>query len=666
MSPGIESKGGVAPAGLIRALAAPHLRRSGPATAAPRTPVPRTASLRTVIGLAFALILLASGGALVWLDQRATLHLLQDQIDGQFDVLVKGAATQIEDQFDSADAALNTLALSPPSGDPDRVGAVLARVLGSVAVSSPAVLSIVTADAAGRYVMVQRSLHGAVRANKPPRPVYDVRIGEPGEGGSVERVIGLGADFGEVSRSAPAPVDFDARRRPWYTLAVDAPAAVTTPPYLFRGGTGRYGFSISRRIEGNPGRVFSLDVRLDSLSLNLKRGLVFPGQHVAVFSPDGSILGDSAGRPADRAAIARGLRGAAEPGSPDLDLDRALYGAYRTDPSAHDQAVTVGGRTVYANIAPVTVNGTSLVIASSVPADVFDGPANRLLLWSLGVQAAVMAAGFVLVDLAARSIARPIGLLAADVEAIIQFRFSARSPPASRIREIRRLLGAVDTLDLTLRAFSTYLPERFVRAIVDRGEAPALGGQRRPVVVMFSDVQGFSGIAETMSPDELIPQLSRYFAEISAEVLASGGILDKFIGDSVMAFWPLDASDPGCAARACSAVLAACRRVDALNAVFAAEGRPAFHTRFGLHSGDAMVGSVGTAERMNYTALGHTVNVASRIEQLNKRYSTRVLVSAALRDVAGPGFRFRHIDDAEVRGTQDRVDVYELTAAEAA
>ena len=228
----------------------------------------------------------------------------------------------------------------------------------------------------------------------------------------------------------------------------------------------------------------------------------------------------------------------------------------------------------------------------------------------------------------------------------------------------RRLLSAVDTLELTLRAFSKYMPLRFVQSIVDRGTAPQLGGRRQPVIVMFSDIEGFTSIAETLTPDELMPQLSRYFSEISEEILASGGTIDKFIGDSVMAFWPMPDDETKRVTLVCAAVLRASNRVAAVNATFREEGRPAMPTRFGLHAGEAMVGSVGTPDRMNYTALGHTVNVASRIEQLNKTYGTRLLVSAAIHDRALQDVRFRYVDATTVRGTHEPLNVYELLPAE--
>ncbi len=628
-----------------------------------------TFRLRAVIGLAFTLILLLSAGSLVWLDHQGSLRLLQKQVDEQFDILVSGVTSRVALQFDSAGAVLDTLSMNPPPmGDPQAVGAVLVRVLASLATTSPAALSIITGSSDGRYVLVQR-----LQPSMRPRPqtpssgadpaTYSIRTGEISKGRASESETRLDAGFSVLSQALPVEVDYDARDRPWYTLAVPTPDAVTTPPYRFR-DSGRYGITMSRRTVADPARVFGIDIRLDSLSESLRRGLVFEREHVVIFAPDGALVGDSGGLKLDGKLGDNAPDGGAGHERFALRLDTALYAAYRDGSDHRDVTLDVDGEAIYANIATFKVNGASLVVASAVPAAVFEDPATRLLLWSLLIQAGIIAISFVLVSLASLSISRPIQVLASDVENIIEFRFPDRLRRQSRIREIQRLLAAVDTLELTLRAFSKYMPLRFVQTIVDRGIAPELGGRRQPVIVMFSDVEGFTSIAETLAPDELMPQLSRYFSEISDEILASGGTIDKFIGDSVMAFWPLPDERPEQVTLVCSAVLRASDRVDAINAIFRDEGRPALPTRFGLHAGEAMIGSVGTPNRMNYTALGHTVNVASRIEQLNKTYGTRLLVSAAIRDRASPEVRLRYVDAATVRGTHEPLEVYELLPTE--
>jgi adenylate cyclase len=187
-----------------------------------------------------------------------------------------------------------------------------------------------------------------------------------------------------------------------------------------------------------------------------------------------------------------------------------------------------------------------------------------------------------------------------------------------------------------------------------------LGGSRRELTILFSDVVNFTGITESAEPAQVMLYTSRYFSAVSEAVMASKGTIDKFIGDGVMAFWNAPAEDPDHALNACAGALAFLRANDRLNAEFEREGWPAYRTRIGLHTGDAVVGNIGSEDRMNYTALGAAVNLAARLEGLNKNYGTSILVSAALRERASPGFVFRRVDRISPKGFAEAFDIYEL------
>jgi adenylate cyclase len=153
---------------------------------------------------------------------------------------------------------------------------------------------------------------------------------------------------------------------------------------------------------------------------------------------------------------------------------------------------------------------------------------------------------------------------------------------------------------------------------------------------------------------------SRYFAAMSREIMSHSGTVDKFIGDAIMAMWNAPADDPDHAVNACAAALAFQRAHVQLNAGFEREGWPAYQSRIGLHSGEAVVGNIGSEDRMNYTALGATVNLAARLEGLNKNYGTSILVSAALKQRAGSRFLFRSVDRISPKGFAEAFEIYEL------
>jgi adenylate cyclase len=170
----------------------------------------------------------------------------------------------------------------------------------------------------------------------------------------------------------------------------------------------------------------------------------------------------------------------------------------------------------------------------------------------------------------------------------------------------------------------------------------------------------FTSITEKADPAMVMQYTSRYFAVVSAEIMRHSGTVDKFIGDAVMAIWNAPADDPNHVAHACAAALAFQRANELLNEDFKNEGWASYRTRIGLHTGDAVVGNIGSEDRMNYTALGATVNLAARLEGLNKTYGTSILVSAAVRDRAGQGFAFRSVDRISPKGFAEAFEIYEL------
>ena len=248
----------------------------------------------------------------------------------------------------------------------------------------------------------------------------------------------------------------------------------------------------------------------------------------------------------------------------------------------------------------------------------------------------------------------------------MKFEFGHPRRRESRVMEVRELSRAIDTLELALSNFMRYVPNALVRGIIGRKFSSELGGIRQPITVLFTDVFGFTTMAESLGPEEVMAKTSRYFSEIGTELIRSGATIDKYIGDSVMAFWNAPERRDDHAALACLGALRASRRLDALNAEFLAEGGAAMRTRFGIHTGEAVVGNVGSVDRINYTALGHTVNMASRFEKMNKRYGTTILVSEDVRAAAGEDFVFRFVDRAVPDGAHSAIALYELIGAQIA
>ncbi|HEY5952262.1 MAG TPA: adenylate/guanylate cyclase domain-containing protein [Kofleriaceae bacterium] len=212
-----------------------------------------------------------------------------------------------------------------------------------------------------------------------------------------------------------------------------------------------------------------------------------------------------------------------------------------------------------------------------------------------------------------------------------------------------------------LRAvFSQYVSRTVVDRILADPSRAKLGGERKELTVLFSDIRGFSAFAEGMGPEALASFLGEYLTPMTELVLDSGGTLDKYIGDAVMAIWAAPIDVPDHAARACEVALRMQEALVGLNKKWQAEGKPHVAIGIGINTGAMSVGNMGTQARFDYTVLGDQVNLGARLEALTKEYGVDILVGAPTAQAAGAGFVFREIDVVRVKGRAGAAPVYEL------
>jgi adenylate cyclase len=254
---------------------------------------------------------------------------------------------------------------------------------------------------------------------------------------------------------------------------------------------------------------------------------------------------------------------------------------------------------------------------------------------------------------------RGLRLLGARTARMRRFDFEAERS-RSRLREIDELLESVERAKTVARAMGKYIPLSLVRSLYEKNRDPELGGEPRDVTLLFSDIQGFTSLAERLEPDELALRLGHYLEVMTRTLERHGATIDKYIGDAVMAFWNAPEPLEDHAERACRAVLACQRALAELYASPAWGGDPPLVTRFGLHRDRVLVGHFGAPTRLSYTALGDGVNLAARLENECKRLGVTALASASVARSAGSTFVFRPIARVTVRGKTEPVDVYEL------
>jgi class 3 adenylate cyclase/CHASE2 domain-containing sensor protein len=211
-------------------------------------------------------------------------------------------------------------------------------------------------------------------------------------------------------------------------------------------------------------------------------------------------------------------------------------------------------------------------------------------------------------------------------------------------------------------AFSHYLSPRIVERLARERSALSLGGERRDVTVMFADLSGFTWLSGQLEPEALTSLTNRYLEYIVDQVEATGGYVDKFIGDAVMAIWGAPLTDARHALNGVGAALAAATRVREEARQAAARGDRRYFVKIGINSGPAIVGNVGSKRRFNYTAVGETVNIASRLEALPGIYGCQVVLGPATADLVHEAFLLRELDEVLVRGRETTLRIYQPIA----
>src|SRR5581483_11905163 len=300
--------------------------------------------------------------------------------------------------------------------------------------------------------------------------------------------------------------------------------------------------------------------------------------------------------------------------------------------------------------------GWSLVTV--IPEAEFLGPVEttlRRLIVGLGVGALLAA---LLSAMLARSvIAAPLARVVGEIRHVENFALEEVRRHPSRLAEISSLSGAIAEMAAGLASFRKFIPADLVRLLLRQGIEARPGGSMQELTVMFIDVAGFTGLSERMG-DRVVPLLSRYLDVASEVIVATGGTIDKFIGDAVMAFWGAPTTQADHALLCCRTALA-CRRVIDAAGVNDDFGHP-LQIRIGINSGRMLVGNIGSELRLNYTVIGDAVNVASRLEGANKQYGTQILIGTETKRLIGDALVTRELDSIAVYGRTEGLAVHEL------
>ena len=462
------------------------------------------------------------------------------------------------------------------------------------------------------------------------------------------------------------PSTYSVLKQRWYSKAVSAQQTVWTQTSEFPDRK-QPGINISGQLNlfGKFVGVIDVTVELGRLSSFLADQRVGSTGTVAIVDAAGNVIAsqDPAERKAETAGMMRTLDGLDAATSPLLAVVRQalsqnmlkLSEVRMIQPLAPVRAAD--GALYYVSLSPANFRDWSVV--TIIPEKDFLGNIDRnteRLLYGVAAFTLLMIVASIL--LADRLIGRPLIRIAGQLGNIESFHLDRIARVPSALRELDDLSGAIMQMARGLTSFQKYLPTELVRTLVSRGIEAKPGGEQQTLTVLFSDLAGFTTLSERLGP-EIVPVLTAYLSAVSRAIVEEKGTIDKFIGDAVMAFWGAPLPDERHAEAACRAALA-CRR-----AMAALPGLPAgepLRLRIGINTGPMLVGNVGSEERLNYTVIGDSVNLASRLESLNKNFGTDIIMGEATRLAAGDAILVREVDQVAVYGRMESTAVFELIA----
>jgi len=616
-----------------------------------RRSVPFSVTLLTLM----ALIVFPLATALLWLGWRAVDQLETRSVGQRMASLETAVEGFLASGLRVVAAVGTTLAESPgfapgagPGADEERLRQFV-PLLGRY----PAMAAVFVGYEDGHFLYAGRpetfSVDQRLEFDAPDGPSIILRM-VSGEGASRRETWWFEMPDGSKSPPRSRPLGYDPRTRPWYIDALRTKAPVLTEPYPFAQANV---IGVSAGVPLRQGGVIGFDFTLSTLSSLIGDYRITPNSIIMLASDTGTVFMESEacklehsqclpGEDAVRAAMRRAVAQFGKSGQR-IERDLELGGRdYRL--LVHNMAPNLGRRYQIAAAVPIV----------ELSAD------SQTLLERAALAAAVavgLAAGGAL--LAALLLSRSLARIVGKTERIRNLDFSDRVPVVSRITEIARLSASIERMREGLEVFGRYVSKNLVHQIMRSPETAGVGGTRREITVMFTDIEGFSLLSETMEPELLTDRLSRYFDALGGAISANRGMIDKYIGDSIMAFWNAPEPDPDHIANACRAALQAAAAGNQLSEKWRSRGRPGFRTRFGLHTGPAVVGNVGARERINYTLVGAVANQASRLEGLNKVYGTEILASGEVAGATADRFVWRPIDRIVAAGTTERHEIHE-------
>ncbi len=634
----------------------------------PETSEPaRAAPLRAVVTVAMVgLIVLATGAVAL-----TTYLSSRDSVDGLWRALATNvgdhAARETRRFLDPAQPFTQMTAAAMRGGrlDPSDDEAVLAWMQMALE-ANPSFTWASFGRADGAYLAVYRFPVEGKPGQEGVRRTWRTLV-EPGEASgdpkapmAMTRLVDHVRDDDGSWRPLPEERRrYDPRRRPWYrnALAAGDAGGAWSDPYIFL-SRHQPGVAWSSAVRGGSGAlvgVLAAEFEASPLSHFVASLSVGRSGRVYVLTNEGEVVAHPQGETVRRAGDQVVVHHADE--HPDPMLRAAWRALGERGGDARWQPLVVGPYLAMAH----PLQGVPWQSLTVVPADDFYGELTAQAQRSLLIALVVALLAVVVATALSRNLIRAVHRVSEQMLRLARFDLdSDESAERSKIRELAQMGRAADHLRQGLRSFSRYVPYQLVRQLLAGGREARLGGEIAELTVLFSDIAGFTPVVERTPPDVVVEALGEYLQKMNEAIGATNGTVCQYLGDAIMAFWGAPDPQVDHALRACRSALAMSAAARELVARAEHSGRPALPTRFGLNTGEVMVGNIGAPERFNYAIVGDSVNAAARLEGLNKVYGTSILVGERTAALVGEALVLRQLDWVRMKGKARAMAVYEL------
>ncbi|QWD90107.1 adenylate/guanylate cyclase domain-containing protein [Polynucleobacter sp. MWH-Braz-FAM2G] len=624
-------------------------------------------SLNLHISSLFLLLIFIVGGTISLISHLALEEILRKGAQEKSNRLAQQMVSNFRGLIDPSEVGVRLLANSSIA-EANTLSARLSRagLFKEIITNYSAVAAVYVGYTNGDFFLLRpiRSENDRNKYNAPAETTFMIQSIEHVGAALQGSYIFLDSSLRElkVDPQAEYPKKYFPRQRPWFQEAVKTSNVITTPPYLFFANR-RAGITIAKQAV-NHQAVVAIDIELDALGKNLSEQKPTPNAEMAIVDDQGFVIASSGTLSLVDESGSSGsqiqLKRLNQFNSPIFD---ALYQitSNKSDLPQFIKLGDVGGNSWDINFYPFSAGGDGrLMFISAVPE-------NELLADAIALKHRLILVGLVLLLLVipislllSRAISRPIRLLAKEADNIREFSLHQFRHVTSHIREISTLNIALSRLQKTIAAFTAYIPRDLVSDLLKSDTGIEISGESRYLTILFSDLKDFSSLSEVTPSRELLARVSSYLKLMTYAIKEEGGTVDKFIGDSVMAFWGAPALNPNHAYHSAVAAIKTKRRMVKLNQELVQDGKPPLVVRIGINTDAVLVGNIGSEERLSYTVMGDGVNIASRLEGINKEFGTDIAISHSVFMDAGERLWVRPIDLITVKGRAGEILIYEL------